>query len=57
MEQGEFEASHNCLITTLSINPYNKEIYYLIGEVNKNINKPKEAKLFNNIYNFLMLKI
>ncbi len=50
LEQGKFEEAHNTLKTVLAINPYNKEIYHLISETNRNINKFDEAKLFNSIY-------
>ena len=50
IEEGEFEAAHNTLKLVLGINPYNKEIYHLISEVNKNLNKFDEAELFDNIY-------
>ncbi|MBU3156028.1 response regulator [Clostridium estertheticum] len=50
LEEGEFEEAHNTLKIVLGINPYNKEIYHLISEVNKNLNKFDEAELFNNIY-------
>ena len=50
LAEEKFEEAHNTLKTALSINPYNKEIYYLISEMNKNINKFNEAKLFNAIY-------
>jgi len=50
LEDGKFEEAHNTLKTVLAINPYNKEIYHLISEINKNLNKFDEAKLFNNIY-------
>ncbi|HEY5563045.1 MAG TPA: response regulator [Clostridiaceae bacterium] len=50
LEDGKFEEAHNTLKTVLAINPYNKEIYYLIGETNKNMKKFTKAKLFNAIY-------
>jgi len=49
-----FEEAHNTLKIALAINPYNKEIYYLISEINKNINRFNEAKLFNDIYNLFI---
>jgi len=49
-EDGKFEQAHNTLKTVLAINPYNKEIYHLISEANKNMKKFDEAKLFNAIY-------
>jgi len=50
LEDGKFEEAHNTLKTALSINPYNKEIYHLISETNKNMKKFTQAKLFNAIY-------
>ena len=50
IEEGEYAKAHNTLKIVLGINPYNKEIYHLISEVNKNLNKFDEAELFNNIY-------
>jgi two-component system, OmpR family, response regulator len=50
LEGGKFEEAHNTLKTVLAINPYNKEIYHLISEANKNMKKFDEAKLFNAIY-------
>ena len=50
LENQKFEDAHNTLKTALALNPYNKEIYYLISEVNKNINRIDEAKLFSDIY-------
>lgn len=50
LEDGKFEDAHNILKTVLGINPYNKEIYHLISETNKSLNKFDEAKLFNKIY-------
>ncbi len=50
VENERFEEAHNILKTALSLNPYNKEIYYLIGEVNKGLNKAREAKIFTSIY-------
>jgi len=47
---GKFEEAHNTLKTVLAINPYNKEIYYLISETDKKMNRFNEAKLFNDIY-------
>ena len=50
MEEGRFEEAHDNIKLALSLNPYNKEIYQLISEVNKKINRINEAKLFNDIY-------
>jgi two-component system OmpR family response regulator len=50
LAEGKFEEAHNNLKIALSLNPYNKEIYHLISEINKNINRFNEAKLFNSIY-------
>ena len=50
MDEGRFEEAHDNLKTALALNPYNKEIYYLISELNKDINRLNEAKLFNDIY-------
>lgn len=50
LEIGKFEEAHNTLKTVLAINPYNKEIYHLISEVNKNMKKFNEARLFDDIY-------
>lgn len=50
MAEGRFEEAHDNLKTALALNPYNREIYQLIGEINKNIKKFDEAKLFNDIY-------
>lgn len=50
LENQNFEEAHNTLKMALALNPYNKEIYYLIGEVNKNINRLDKAKLFSDIY-------
>lgn len=50
LAEEKFEEAHNTLKTALALNPYNKEIYYLISEMNKNINRFNEAKLFNAIY-------
>ena len=50
MEEGRFEEAHDNIKLALSLNPYNKEIYQLISEVNKKINKAPEAKLFDDIY-------
>ena len=48
--EGNLEEAHNILKTALAINPYNKEIYHLISETNKRLNKLEKAKLFNDIY-------
>ncbi len=50
IEGENLDEAHNILKTALSINPYNKEIYFLIGEVNKGLYKPKEAKIFTSMY-------
>ncbi|MBU3160486.1 response regulator [Clostridium frigoris] len=50
LAKDNFEEAHNILKKALAINPYNKEIYHLISEINKNINKLDKAKLFNDIY-------
>ena len=50
IKEQKFEEAHDTLKTALALNPYNKEIYYLISKVNKNINRYIEAKLFNAIY-------
>jgi len=50
LENQNFQEAHNTLKAALALNPYNKEIYYLISEVNKNINRLDEAKLFSDIY-------
>lgn len=46
IEHKDFSAAHEKLKKALAINPYNKDIYYLLGKVNENINKPKEADIF-----------
>ena len=46
----KFEEAHNILKKALGLNPYNKEIYDLISQVNKSIGKFEEAQLFNAIY-------
>ena len=50
IQVGKFKEAHNTLKSVLAINPYNKEIYHLISEVNKNMKKFDEAKLFDDIY-------
>lgn len=45
-----FEEAHDNLKAALALNPYNKEIYHLISEMNENIGKFPEAKLFDAIY-------
>ena len=50
MDEGKFEEAHDNIKLALSLNPYNKEIYLLISEVNEKINKAPEAKLFSDIY-------
>ncbi len=49
IEKGSFIEAENSLKKALSINPYNKDIYFLIGKVNENINNKKEAERFYNI--------
>jgi len=46
----KFEEAHNILKKALGLNPYNKEIYDLISQVNKSIGKFEEARLFKDIY-------
>ncbi|NMM65782.1 response regulator [Clostridium sp. P21] len=46
IEKCSFVQAENNLKNALAINPYNKEIYFLIGKVNENINNKKEAKRF-----------
>ena len=50
MAEGRFEEAHDNIKIALSLDPYNKEIYQLISEVNKRSNRINEAKLFNDIY-------
>ena len=50
LAKGKFEEAYFFLKTALAISPYNKEIYHLISETNKNMKKFDEAKLFDNIY-------
>jgi len=50
LEQGKFEEAHNTLKTVLAINPYNKDIYKLLSEINMKINKIEKSKLFMDIY-------
>lgn len=50
MAEGRFEEAHDNIKIALSLDPYNKEIYQLISEVNKRTNRINEAKLFNDIY-------
>ncbi|MDP4147757.1 MAG: response regulator, partial [Bacillota bacterium] len=49
IKQKYFKEAHDRLKMALAKNPYNKEIYFLIGEVNENINNLKEAKRFYTI--------
>jgi DNA-binding NtrC family response regulator len=49
IEKGSFMEAENSLKKALSINPYNRDIYFLIGKVNENINNKKEAERFYNI--------
>lgn len=51
IEKGCHEDAHDILKKALGINPYNKEIYFLISIVNESMNNLKEAKLFNDIAN------
>lgn len=46
IEKGSFMEAENILKKALSINPYNKDIYFLIGKVNENINNKKDAERF-----------
>lgn len=46
----KIQEAHELLKTALSINPYNKEIYLLISEVNKLTGNIEEEKRFKNIY-------
>lgn len=50
IEDNKLDDAHNELKKLLSLNPYNKEIYYLISKVNKGMGDSKKAKLFNDIY-------
>ena len=50
LNDGKFEKAHNALLEALSINPYNKEVYYLISITNEKMKKFEKAKLFNDIY-------
>jgi len=50
LTQGKLEEAHNTLKTVLAINPYNKDIYKLLSEINKKMNKPEKSKLFMDIY-------
>ena len=50
LEEGNLEKAHSTLKQALAINPYNKEIYYLISKTNEKLNRFKDAKLFNDIY-------
>jgi two-component system, OmpR family, response regulator len=50
LEKGNFQKAHNTLKQALALNPYNKEIYYLIGKTNEKLKRHNEAKLFNDIY-------
>lgn len=46
----KIQEAHELLKKALSINPYNKEIYLLISEVNKLTGNIEEEKRFKNIY-------
>lgn len=46
IEQGFFLKAHDNLKIALSINPYNKNTYYLIAKINENIKRPRESKIF-----------
>ena len=50
MAEGKFEEAYDNLKTALALNPYNREIYFLISEVNRSIDKLEEAQLFKDIY-------
>ena len=50
LTQGNFEKAHSTLKQALAINPYNKELYYLLSKTNEKLNRFKKAKLFNDIY-------
>lgn len=49
IKQGDFLVAHNSLKLALAQDPYNKEIYSLLAEINKNIGNLKEAKRFQMI--------
>lgn len=46
MAQGNLTDAHDNLKKALGNNPYNKEIYYLLSEVNEKIDNREEAKRF-----------
>lgn len=46
----KYEEAHLGLKSALAINPYNKEIYKLISQVNMETNDIDKAKLFKTIY-------
>lgn len=49
IEKGDYESAHNKLKEALAINPYNKEIYFLLGKVNDYNNNEKYAQRFYTI--------
>lgn len=49
MRDGKFSEAYGSLKLALGKNPYNKEIYLLIAQVNENANNIKEAKRFSAI--------
>lgn len=49
IDEGNYEEAHGKLKEALAINPYKKDIYTLIGDVNNNINNEAEAKRFYEI--------
>jgi two-component system, OmpR family, response regulator len=50
LDKCELDEAFSNIKLALSINPYEKEIYYLISILNEKINNPKEAKRFYSIY-------
>lgn len=50
IEHRNYEEAHEKLKLALSINPYNKDIYYLMGKVNENMKNPREAKIFYSMF-------
>lgn len=57
IKTNEIQHAHESLKKALSLNPYNKEIYYLLSEVNKFMDRPKEAKLFSDIYQLFISEL
>jgi DNA-binding NtrC family response regulator len=49
INQGKFMEAHESLKMALAKDPYCKEIYYLLGEVNEKMNNCEEAKRFYSI--------